>query len=460
MTHTPHEQLYQVHPDRLHDQISDRLRALDYPQWRARVEASGGCAKPIKLAGQASLVHRDGTILHTHTGTVFAPCGNRRSTVCESCSRRYAADAFHLLRAGLSGGHKNIPTSITTKPRAFATLTAPSFGPVHTRRVTARGHVIPCACTERHHPADPRISTPLNPDTYDYTGQVLWQAHAGKLWSRFTTALRRTLAHHLGVTGRAFPTVARLSYAKVGEFQGRGLIHFHAAIRIDGPDGAADPAPAHATNQLLHEAILDAARSVAVTVARPEGVELELTWGRQIDVRDITPTAVEHLEDDIGNISEERLASYIAKYATKGTGKSEATDRPICSERHIEHLHLNPHHEQIIRTVWHLGGLAQYEELNLRKWAHMLGFRGHFLTKSQRYSTTFTAIKTERRTHRIHQLLTQLGHPDNHNSVAVIGHWQLTSIGHRNQAEHELAAAIADRSGRCSTQHGRTSWSY
>ena len=31
--------------------------------------------------------------------------------------------------------------------------------------------------------------------------------------------------------------------------------------------------------------------------------------------------------------------------------------------------------------------------LNLRRWAHMLGFRGHFLTKSRAYSTTFTAIR-------------------------------------------------------------------
>ena len=28
--------------------------------------------------------------------------------------------------------------------------------------------------------------------------------------------------------------------------------------------------------------------------------------------------------------------------------------------------------------------------LRLRPWAHMLGFRGHFSTKSRRYSTTLT----------------------------------------------------------------------
>jgi hypothetical protein len=47
----------------------------------------------------------------------------------------------------------------------------------------------------------------------------------------------------------------------------------------------------------------------------------------------------------------------------------------------------------MIETAWQLGGLPQYEGLNLRRWAHMLGFRGHFLTKSRAYSTTFTVIR-------------------------------------------------------------------
>jgi len=66
---------------------------------------------------------------------------------------------------------------------------------------------------------------------------VLWQAHAGQLWHRFTTALRRALAAHLAVPVREFPTRARLSYAKVAEYQRRRLVHFHAIIRLDGPDG-------------------------------------------------------------------------------------------------------------------------------------------------------------------------------------------------------------------------------
>ena len=73
---------------------------------------------------------------------------------------------------------------------------------------------------------------------------MLWQAHAGLLWARFTIALRRALAAALGVGAREFPDHARLSYAKVAEYQRRGLVHFHAVIRLDGPDGPADPPPA------------------------------------------------------------------------------------------------------------------------------------------------------------------------------------------------------------------------
>ena len=430
----------------LEQMISERVTALDYQRWRAKVQASGGCARPIRLTGHSAIADRDGTILHSYSGELFAPCGNRRASVCESCSQRYAADAFHLIRAGLSGGHKHIPTSVAEKPRAFVTLTAPSFGPVHTRRTTRRGLVIPCGCTQRHHPDDPRIGAPLDPDTYDYVGAVLWQAHAGQLWHRFTIALRRALALRLGVPGRLFSEVARLSYAKVAEYQRRGLIHFHAAIRIDGPEGPADPTPAAITAATLREAITEAAGIAALTTKRPDGADMRIEWGAQLDIRDITPTAAEQVEDEHGHITENRLAGYIAKYATKGTGKSDAVDRPIRSEYDIDHLNVSPHHERMIRTIWTLGGLAEYEALNLRKWAHMLGFRGHFLTKSQQYSTTFTSIRKERHVYQITRTLDELGHEND--DIVVINHWKLTGIGHRNEAERELAAAIAGRQQR------------
>jgi hypothetical protein len=427
-------------------QLAARIAAPDFQQWRAKVYASGGCAKPIRLTGSGTLIDPDGTPIYRREGEIFAPCGNRRESVCPACSDRYAADAFHLLRAGLSGGHKHVPTSVADRLRVFLTLTPPSFGPVHSRRVTRSGSVIPCGCGERHHADDPRIGGAIDPDAYDYVGAVLWQAHAGQLWHRFAIALRRALAQRVGVPGRLFREVARLSYAKVAEYQRRGLVHFHAAIRIDGPEGPGDPGPAGLTSSALREAILEAVAVAAVTVSRPDGARQLITWGAQLDVRDITRTAADHVTDPDGEISEARLAGYIAKYATKGTGKTEAADRPIRSEQHIDYLGLSPHHRRIVQTCWQLGGLDQYEELNLRKWAHMLGFRGHFLTKSQRYSTTFGAIRRERHLFQIAYTLREHGHQaDDLAAVVVINDWRLVGIGHRDHAERELAEGIAER---------------
>ncbi|MBL8928128.1 MAG: hypothetical protein JNM77_18130 [Pseudonocardia sp.] len=113
---------------------------------------------------------------------------------------------------------------------------------------------------------------------HDYDGAVLWQAQAGMLWARFTTTLRRTLAAALGVGAREFAQHARLSYAKVAEYQRRGLVHFHAAIRLDGPDGPTDPPPAGLTRDAVRDAITTAARAATLSIERPGGTPLVLRW--------------------------------------------------------------------------------------------------------------------------------------------------------------------------------------
>src|SRR6185312_8142230 len=283
--------------------ISARLRASDYRDWRAQVEVTHGCAAPIHLRGSSRVLDRDGAVLLEREGIVLAPCGNRRAAVCPPCSQRYSGDAYHLLRAGLSGDDtKATPATAADHPRAFLTLTAPSFGPVHSRTLTPRGHPKPCRCGERHHPEDPRLGTAVDPERYDYEGAVLWQAHAGKLWARFTIALRRALAAALGIRGAEFREHARISYAKVAEYQRRGLVHFHAVIRLDGPDGPADPPPAGLELPALRAAITAAAHACSLTTHRPDGTPLPLGWGSQLDLREVTPAARAQIEDDAGQI--------------------------------------------------------------------------------------------------------------------------------------------------------------
>ena len=106
----------------------------------------------------------------------------------------------------------------------------------------------------------------------------------------------------------------------------------------------------------------------------------------------------------------------------------------------------------MIVTAWELGGLDEYDGLNLRRWAHMLGFRGHFLTKSQRYSVTFKALRGARRTWRLLADLAQLDTdrtdnaiPPDLDTITVINDWWPVHYGHRDDGERELAAAIAER---------------
>ncbi|MFF8267732.1 replication initiator [Streptomyces sp. NPDC016562] len=55
--------------------------------------------------------------------------------------------------------------------------------------------------------------------------------------------------------------------------------------------------------------------------------------------------------------------------------------------------------------------------LNLRKWAHMLGFRGHFSTKTRAYSTTLGALRAARAAwHRGHA-------PPASPPTLVLAHW-------------------------------------
>jgi hypothetical protein len=79
------------------------------------------------------------------------------------------------------------------------------------------------------------------------------------LWQRFTTRLRREIAARAGLTQRELKESARLSYGKVAEFQKRGAVHFHAVIRIDGPEGPDALPPAWVTVGLLTDAIRAAA---------------------------------------------------------------------------------------------------------------------------------------------------------------------------------------------------------
>lgn len=104
------------------------------------------------------------------------------------------------------------------------------------------------------------------------------------MWARFTTYLRRELAARLGMTQKAARAVMRVSIAKVAEYQQRGLVHFHAVVRLDGPDGTSQLLPPYATVDVLTDAVRAAAARVRVTVESDAVGERELGWGEQLSV--------------------------------------------------------------------------------------------------------------------------------------------------------------------------------
>jgi hypothetical protein len=83
----------------------------------------------------------------------------------------------------------------------------------------------------------------------------------------------------------------------------------------------------------------------------------------------------------------------------------------------------------------------------------MLGFRGHFLTESQHYSTTFLELRGRRRIGRLLAELAQLDRdtddpntiPPDLDTIIVINDWWPVRYGHRDDAERELAHGIAER---------------
>ncbi|GAB2814496.1 replication initiator protein RepSA [Actinoallomurus bryophytorum] len=438
--------------------IARRASSPDYQRWIAQIRRTGGCAQPIYLRG--GVEYRDpltGSVLHRYStahepdGALRVACKTRRASRCPACAETYRADTYQLVRAGLVGG-KGVPDTVTQHPAAFVTLTAPSFGSVHTRREKA-GAIQPChprrdlgacphgrmqSCMQRHEADDPRLGEPLCPDCYDYSGSVLFNALAPELWRRFTLALRRRIAKSAGLTARELRDILTVSFAKVAEYQRRGIVHFHAVIRFDGPDGPTSTPPGWADSDRLADAVHHAAQ--AVTATSPEAKELParvLTWGAQVDVRPITTT---------GELSDQAVAGYIAKYATKAAECVGTLDRRIRPTDDVDRLPVRDHARRLIAECRRLGALPELTDLRLAEWAHMLGFRGHFSTKSRRYSTTLGALRMARIAHnqREHQITTGRLPLFEEDQVLVVAHWQYAGQGH-TPGEAFLSAAISGK---------------
>lgn len=462
------------------DSITERLADKSMPALADTLAKVGNCSHPIRLRGYADTFDGvTGELVESFSsqeqpfGLVFKPCGNRREDVCPACSRLYARDTFELISTGLHGG-KGVPESVKSNPLLFVTLTAPSFGAVHTVRggkpCRPRSKSGPCphgltsVCWAKHDDHDIEVGAPLCADCYDSETAAIWQWLAPELWRRFTIALRRDLAAELHVPATELRTVARLEYAKVAEFQARGAVHFHALIRLDGPDGQGSPAPAPAA--VIEQAVRAAAATVLVTAPPVDADDTArlLRFGAQVDVRTVRPGAIAGDE-----VTAEQVAAYLAKYSTKSAGFDPRQPHPhlLLLTRACRMLAARAlagcEHGCSQTADGHHGRLCDDCKNStyglLGRWSGMLGFRGHFSTKSRRYSVTLGRLRRARR--RFQQwsanaarngssldtgdLEARLMADEGEETILVVGSWTYQGTGWLRDGDKALAEAAAAR---------------
>jgi hypothetical protein len=296
----------------------------------------------------------------------------------------------------------------------------------------------------------------------------------------------------------------RISHGKAAEFQARAVVHFHALLRLGGVDGD-DPTaivapPAGFTVDDLHAAIRHAVTVVHFTTAahpdQPDG--WPIAWGdpdKGLDVRTISLSGT-------GEVTDGMVAAYLAKYATKSTEvtghRSTRITRHNIAEyapdgdhtarlvhacwqlgrptdaQVAESLQSSEHHRTPLRTRWTCPDCGTHTTLatcptcepdrqppldgpapksasdnpyeGLRRWAHMLGFGGHFLTKARRYSITFALLRGQRIVFRRTEVIEPVEWPDTaaeQETTLIVGLLSFAGTGWHTTADALLANTAA-----------------
>jgi hypothetical protein len=186
-------------------------------------------------------------------------------------------------------------------------------------------------------------------------------------------------------------------------------------------------------------------------------VPRRLAFGRQLDVR----VGGTHRPDDHQALTALHVAGYLAKYATK-----TATDDTVGTTAHHRRL------QAVVADLDLRARIASFTtspessayEL-LGRWGRMLGFRGHFATKSRRYSVTLGQLRRARQRAQARIAASRAnGTPldlasleadllaDQEETTLVIGRWSYLGSGSANDGETALATAAAARAREYSRQ--------
>jgi len=191
---------------------------------------------------------------------------------------------------------------------------------------------------------------------------------------------------------------------------------------------------------------IDQAAAVTLDVEHGDQIMM-LGFGAQTDRRPVRGDTIVATGKplDIGAV-----ANYIAKYATKTLHAPGVPDTRIRHASEITSLRCSAHYRAMITTAWDLGTRHATGDPRFRTWAHMLGYGGHFLTKSRRYSVTFGQLRAARTSYRRAQRHTNgeydpWGRPLDESVVLVLKTWTYAGTGYTATHGSELAMASAAR---------------
>jgi hypothetical protein len=287
-----------------------------------------------------------------------------------------------------------------------------------------------------HDEDDRCLGEPICRECFDHQGAVIWNNAISELWRRTSIYLPRTLAWLTKRTQRRLRELVRVSFVKVAEYQRRGLVHLHVLIRLDRAMPAYRAHELHPPSRRFDVALLERAiRATVEDVSAPLDDVLgggRVRWGSELDVRRL----------DDGRVRGE-LAGYLAKYATKSTEQAGGVLHRVSAQQ-LDQLPVCEHVRAYMREAFALASDPELADRRFARCAHTLGYRGHCLTKSRRYSTTFKALREAREAFVHEQLLareTDLTRRPVQRSASL----RYVGQGHLTAAEALLASSAAAR---------------